>query len=96
MARYREHGLPGVASGKRGQPGNRKRDDALAQRAVSIIRERYADFGPTLAREKLDECHGIRLAKETVRDILTRLPAHKASDIATLLPHNWQPLAPVE
>jgi hypothetical protein len=31
-----------------------------------IIRERYADFGPTLACEKLRECHGIRLAKETV------------------------------
>ncbi len=31
-----------------------------------------------------------------LKDILTRLPAHKASDIATLLPHNWQPLAPVE
>lgn len=31
------------------------------------MRERYADFGPTLACEKLYECHGIRLAKETVR-----------------------------
>lgn len=26
---YREHGLQGVASGKRGRPGNRKLDDAL-------------------------------------------------------------------
>jgi transposase len=71
VTRYREHGLQGVASGKRGRPGNRKLDDALAQRAVSIIRERYADFGPTLAREKLEQCHGIRLAKETVRHLMT-------------------------
>ncbi|WP_448815734.1 ISNCY family transposase, partial [Bacillus safensis] len=31
----------------------------------------YADFGPTLACEKLWECHGIRLAKETVRKLMT-------------------------
>jgi transposase len=68
--RYREHGALGVASGKRGRASNRKLDDVLAQRAVNIIRERYADFGPTLAREKLVECHGIRLAKETVRQLM--------------------------
>lgn len=34
-------------------------------------RERYANFGPTLACEKLWECHGIRLAKETVRRLMT-------------------------
>ncbi|SDJ58892.1 Transposase [Paraburkholderia steynii] len=66
VSRYREHGPSGVASGRRGRPGNRKLDAGLALRALTIIRERYADFGPTLAREKLDECHGIRLAKETV------------------------------
>ena len=42
-----------------------------ADRALSIIRERYADFGPTLACEKLVECHGIQLAKETVRHLMT-------------------------
>jgi hypothetical protein len=43
----------------------------LAKRTLAIIRERYADFGPTLACEKLDECHGIRLAAETVRRLMT-------------------------
>jgi hypothetical protein len=51
-------------------PGNRRLDDELAQRALAIVRERYADFGPTLACEKLRECHGIRLAKETVRHLM--------------------------
>jgi hypothetical protein len=58
VTRYREHGPSGVASGRRGRPGNRKLDAGLALQALTIIRERYADFGPTLAREKLDECHG--------------------------------------
>jgi hypothetical protein len=34
---------------------------------IRIIRERYADFGPTLACEKLAELHGIELAPETIR-----------------------------
>ena len=71
VTRYRESGAAGLASHKRGNPGNRKLDEGLAVRALSIIRERYADFGPTLACEKLRECHGIRLAKETVRCLMT-------------------------
>ena len=38
-----------------------------ADEVTGIIRERYADFGPTLAGEKLAELHGIRLARETIR-----------------------------
>ncbi|MPW23995.1 ISNCY family transposase [Paraburkholderia sp. CNPSo 3157] len=71
VARYRESGAPGLISRKRGMPGNRRLDGELAQRALAIVRERYADFGPTLACEKLRECHGIRLAKETVRNLMT-------------------------
>src|SRR6266436_5421080 len=71
VTRYRESGAAGLVSHKRGNPGNRKLDEGLAVRALTIIRERYADFGPTLACEKLRECHGIRLAKETVRCLMT-------------------------
>jgi hypothetical protein len=39
--------------------------------ALTIIRERYVDFGPTLACEKLRECHNITLAKETIRKLMS-------------------------
>ncbi|WP_441301333.1 ISNCY family transposase [Burkholderia sp. S-53] len=71
VIRYRESGAAGLASRKRGGPGNRRLDTELAQRALTIIRDRYTDFGPTLACEKLWECHGIQLAKETVRRLMT-------------------------
>jgi transposase len=71
VARYRESGAAGLASRKRDKPGNRKLDEGLALRALTIIRERYADFGPTLACEKLRECHGLVLSKETVRRLMT-------------------------
>jgi transposase len=71
MSRYRASGAAGVCSGRRARPGNRKLDEGLAVRALTIIRERYADFGPTLACEKLRECHGITLSKETIRHLMT-------------------------
>ncbi|WP_456151291.1 helix-turn-helix domain-containing protein [Burkholderia cepacia] len=38
--RYRESGAAGLASRKRGRPGNRRLDADLADRALSIIRDR--------------------------------------------------------
>ncbi len=65
--RFEAAGAAGLVSAKRGRPSNRQLPMNLRARAIAIIRERYADFGPTLACEKLHECHGILLAKETVR-----------------------------
>jgi len=65
--RYEADGPAGLVSGKRGKPSNRELPIDLRARAMALVRERYADFGPTLACEKLAECHGIRLATETVR-----------------------------
>jgi transposase len=65
--RYECSGPAGLVSGRRGKPSNRELPIDLRARAMALVRERYADFGPTLACEKLAECHGIRLAKETVR-----------------------------
>ena len=69
LERYREHGPLSLVNRRRGQPGNRQLMPGLAERALRIIRERYADFGPTLACEKLAEVHGLYLAKETVRKL---------------------------
>lgn len=69
--RYRAEGPSGVVSRKRGRPSNYQLPPGLAERAIGIVRERYADFGPTLAAEKLLECHGIALSKETVRSLMT-------------------------
>ncbi len=70
VAAYRESGAAGLISKKRGRSGNHQLAPGLESRAFSIIRDRYADFGPTLACEKLTECHGLHLAKETVRRIM--------------------------
>jgi len=71
VARLREGGPRGLVSRRRAKPSNNRLDAVTAKRALAIIRDCYADFGPTLACEKLYECHGIRLAKETVRRLMT-------------------------
>lgn len=75
LERYREHGPLSLVNRRRGQPGNRQLIPGLAERALRIIRECYADFGPTLACEKLAEVHGQYLAKETVRKLMYGSPA---------------------
>ena len=70
VQRYRDTGVSGLISRKRGQPSNHQLRPGLERRAVTLIRTHYQDFGPTLAAEKLAECHGLRLAKETVRRIM--------------------------
>jgi transposase len=71
VLRYRASGASGLVSRRRGSTSNHQLTEGLAQRALCIIRERYADFGPTLACEKLAECHGLVLSKETVRRLMT-------------------------
>lgn len=43
----------------------------LTEHVLLIIRERFADFSPTLACEKLAKNHELYLAKETVRKLMT-------------------------
>lgn len=64
---YRTHGAGALRHRSRGRPSNRQIDAGVRDLALSIVRESYADFGPTLATEKLVEDHGFRVSRETVR-----------------------------
>ncbi len=60
-------GAAGLASRKRGRPSNRKRGETFRATVLSLVRQHYIDFGPTLAAEKLTERHGLRIGVETLR-----------------------------
>src|SRR6202040_3987096 len=64
---YRTEGPAGLISKRRGRSSNRRKPEAVRTKALSVIRERYWDFGPTLAAEKLREVHQITLGRETLR-----------------------------
>jgi transposase len=60
-------GAAALASRRRGRPSPRRLAAATRDRAVALIRERYADFGPTFAHQKLTEEHALALSVETLR-----------------------------
>ena len=63
---YGRHGPEALVSRRRGRPSNRSYPSVWRVEVLGIIRERYPDFGPTLAAgEKLAELHGIHIGRET-------------------------------
>jgi len=65
--RYLKQGEKGLISLKRGKESNRKFSDEFRGKAMKLIKATYSDFGPTLASEKLEGRHGIRVSSETLR-----------------------------
>ena len=65
--RVREEGDRGLVHRSRGRPSNRAYPDKLKEEVRGIYRDKYWDFGPTLASEKLFEIDKIKLSDETLR-----------------------------
>lgn len=51
----------------RGKPSNNHLDESLVNNALEIVKEKYPDFGPTFASEKLWENHGVKINSESLR-----------------------------
>ena len=60
-------GAMSLISKRRGRPSNHRLPAEVRELALAIVRERYGDFGPTLAAEKLAEHHGCAVSRETLR-----------------------------
>jgi len=56
---FRRDGAKALASRHRGRPSNRQLATATREQALTLVRERYADFGPTFAHQKITEQHGL-------------------------------------
>ena len=54
----------------RGKPSNRAIDPTLKNKAVRLIQKNYADFGPTLAGEKLTELHHLPMSVSCTRTVM--------------------------
>lgn len=63
----REQDCAGVISRKRGRPSNRRIADVERDRYIAVVKQSYADFGPTLAAQYLQRDHGFRYSGETLR-----------------------------
>lgn len=68
---FQTEGIKGIVS-KKWNNQNRSLDPSVEKTILSLVNERYHDYGPTLISEKLEEQHKIKISKETVRKILIK------------------------
>ena len=66
---FKESGDKGLVHLLRGRCSNRRLSQEVRDRVVKLYQERYGDFGPTLACEKLAE-EGLKLSPDTVTALL--------------------------
>jgi len=67
---YKEEGAQGLISKKRGKTNSRKMPLRKRTKIVATIREKYYDFGPTFASEKLREIEKLSVSREMVRKLM--------------------------
>lgn len=86
------YGAEAVIHKLKGKQSNHHIDKSLKTKALSLIHQKYTDFKPGFACEKLEEVHNIALSDETVRlwmieENLWR--AHKQKKAGEY--HSWRP-----
>ena len=67
LKKFQTDGPAAIRHKARGRASNNRIDPAIREFAVTLVREHYIDFGPTFAAEKLEEDHGLKVSRETLR-----------------------------
>ncbi|MEK7103512.1 MAG: ISNCY family transposase [Patescibacteria group bacterium] len=70
VRRYKRLGVAGIPHKLRGTISNHKIPDREIKPVLEIIHNKYADFGVTLAHEKLVTHHGVTFSRETLRQAM--------------------------
>jgi len=65
--KYKKEGAVSLIHRNRGREPNNKISIVEIDRVIEIVKEKYWDFGPTFALEKLQEYHKVALSRETLR-----------------------------
>src|SRR5467141_417388 len=89
LLRIRERGDGALVHGLRGRPSNRKVAARLEQKILERLRQRYADFGPTLAAEHLAK-EGLSVSRETLRKWMTKAALWRPRSQRVKTVHVWR------
>jgi len=65
--KIREQGSSGIVHQLKGKQSNHHIEEDIKQKALQVIREKYADFKPSFTAEKLEENHQIIISYQTAR-----------------------------
>jgi transposase len=70
LSKYRKDGARGLVSQRRGKASNNQLKAEDKQKSLDLLKGKYEGFGPTLAHEKLVEVEGLKICKESIRQIM--------------------------
>ena len=70
--RVREEGDKGIIHRSRRKPSNRALPESLKDKTIKLYRQKYSDFGPKFANEKLFEIDKIKIGDQTLRNWLIK------------------------
>ena len=65
----KKHQAKGLIHGNRGKPSNRRIPESEREKIVEILKNKYGDFKPTHASEKLSGIHNLTYDPKTIRAI---------------------------
>tara|TARA_R110002110_G_scaffold33533_1_gene114691 strand:- start:6471 stop:7040 length:570 start_codon:yes stop_codon:yes gene_type:complete len=94
IKRYESHGPKGLFHRRHGKSPSYKLDESVRQRSLSLIKEYFYDYGPTLASEKLKEYFGITASRETVRQWMIHDNLWRPKQKKIPRPHPLRPRRP--
>ena len=69
-ARVKQRGLTALLHARRGAPSPNRLPERERKQILTLLHEKYYDFGPTFAAEKLRELHHIDRDPKTIRTIM--------------------------
>src|SRR6202165_327262 len=89
LIRIGERGDGGIVHQLRGRPSNRKLEAGWEQKILARVRQRYADFGPTLAAEHLAQ-EGLAVSRETLRKWMVKASLWRPRTQRVKTIHVWR------
>jgi transposase len=90
LRRYRQQGARGLLSKRRGKPSNNQLAEVTKRNVLDLLKSKYKGFGPTLACEKLVEVEGLRISKESVRQLMQAEGLWKAKKVRKVEAHQMR------
>lgn len=87
----RREGAGAVVHKLKGRQGNHHIDEVIREKALTVIKEKYTDFKPTFATEKLAERHAIHISPETTRLWMTKENLWKPRKQKKITYRSWRP-----
>ena len=88
--KMREKGVSAVIHQLKGRGGNNHIDLSIKEKALSLVKEKYSDFNPTFASEKLAEHQGLMINSQTLRKWLIQAGLWKVHQQRKIDYHSWR------